>query len=63
MRLKKNQKKLKRLKTIEVCIFILAGAALIGYTITILLGAQKSIFRDMWARFFQPYMPLRPREL
>jgi len=49
--------------TIEGCIFILAGAALIGYTAPIRLGASEKYFRDMWARFFQPYMPLRPGKL
>ncbi|WP_440945025.1 DMT family transporter [Methanosarcina sp. T3] len=49
--------------TIEGCIFILAGAALIGYTAPIRPGASEKYFRDMWARFFQPYMPLRPGKL
>ncbi|WP_048134949.1 DMT family transporter [Methanosarcina sp. 1.H.T.1A.1] len=49
--------------TIGGCLFILSGAALIGYSAPIRLGASEKYFRDMWARFFQPYIPLRPRKL
>ena len=49
--------------TIGGCLFILAGAALIGYNSPIRPGASEKYFRDMWARFFQPYMPLRPGKL
>ena len=48
--------------TIGGCLFILAGAALIGYG-PIRPGASETYFRNMWARFFQPYMPLRPGKL
>ncbi|MDY9926744.1 MAG: DMT family transporter [Methanosarcina sp.] len=49
--------------TIGVCLFILAGAALIGYNAPIRQGASEKYFRDIRARFFQPYMPLRPGKL
>jgi len=49
--------------TIEGCLFILAGAALIGYNNPIRQGASEKYFRNMWARFFQPYMPLRPGKI
>jgi drug/metabolite transporter (DMT)-like permease len=49
--------------TIGGCLFILAGAALIGYNAPIRQGASEKYFRDMWSRFFQPYMPLRPGKL
>lgn len=49
--------------TIGGCLFILAGAALIGYSAPIRPGASEKYFRDVWARFFQPYMPLRPGKL
>ncbi|KKH45549.1 hypothetical protein EO95_16175 [Methanosarcina sp. 1.H.T.1A.1] len=39
--------------TIEGGLFILAGAALIGYSTPIRPGASEKYFRDMWARFFQ----------
>ncbi|KKG17023.1 hypothetical protein EO98_18685 [Methanosarcina sp. 2.H.T.1A.6] len=40
--------------TIGGCLFILAGAALIGYSAPIRQGASEKYFRDRWARFFQP---------
>lgn len=49
--------------TIGGCLFILAGAALIGYSAPIRPGASEQYFRGMWARFFQPYIPLRPGKL
>lgn len=49
--------------TIGGCLFLLAGAALIGYSSPVHQGASEKYFRDMWARFFQPYMPLRPGKL
>ncbi|AKB21694.1 DMT family transporter [Methanosarcina sp. WH1] len=49
--------------TIGSCLFILAGAALIGYNAPIRPGASEKYFRNVWARFFQPYMPLRPGKL
>lgn len=49
--------------TINGCLFILAGAALIGSSGSVQLGVYEKYFRDMWGRFFQPYMPLRPGKL
>lgn len=49
--------------TINGCLFILAGATLIGSSDLIQPGVYEKYFRDMWARFFQPYMPLRPGKL
>ncbi|WP_048124941.1 DMT family transporter [Methanosarcina lacustris] len=48
--------------TIGGCLFILAGAALTGYGPS-RPGASEKYFRDMWTRFFQPYIPLRPGKL
>lgn len=52
-----------QLNTIGGCLFILAGAALIGSSDLIQPGTSEKYFRDIWARFFQPYMPLRPGKL
>jgi drug/metabolite transporter (DMT)-like permease len=49
--------------TINGCLFILAGAVLIGRSDSIQPGVYEKYFRDMWARFFQPYIPLRPGKL
>lgn len=49
--------------TIGGCLFILAGAALIGSSSSIQQGIPEKYFRDLWARFFQPYIPLRPGKL
>jgi hypothetical protein len=49
--------------TVNGCLFILAGAALIGSSDSIQLRVYEKYLRDMWARFFQPYMPLRPGKL
>ncbi len=45
--------------TVGGCLLILAGAALIGSSTSIQQGIPEKYFRDVWARFFQPYMPLR----
>ncbi len=52
-----------QLNTIGGCLFILTGAALIGSSDLILPGISEKYFRDIWARFFQPYIPLRPGKL
>lgn len=49
--------------TVGGCLLILAGAALIGSSTSIQQGIPEKYFRDVWARFFQPYMPLRPGKL
>ncbi|WP_410507051.1 DMT family transporter [Methanosarcina hadiensis] len=49
--------------TVNGCLFILAGAALIGSSGLIQPRIYEKYFRDTWARFFQPYMPLRPGKL
>jgi drug/metabolite transporter (DMT)-like permease len=49
--------------TINGCLLILAGAILIGSSDSVQLGVYERYCRDMWARFFQPYMPLRPGKL
>ncbi|MPM88192.1 hypothetical protein SDC9_135293 [bioreactor metagenome] len=49
--------------TVNGCLFILAGAALIGSSDSVQTGIYEKYFRDTWARFFQPYMPLRPGKL
>ncbi|HWR25599.1 MAG TPA: EamA family transporter, partial [Methanosarcina sp.] len=49
--------------TIEGCLFILGGAALISCDFPKLSKILKGHFQGVWAKFFQPYMPLRPGKL
>jgi drug/metabolite transporter (DMT)-like permease len=49
--------------TIVGCLFILGAAALIRNSTSIQPGTSEKYFQDMWARFFQPYMPFRPGKL
>jgi drug/metabolite transporter (DMT)-like permease len=49
--------------TIEGCLFILGGAALTGCDASKTPKILKDYFKIIWAKFFQPYMPLRPGKL
>ncbi len=49
--------------TIEGCIFILAGAVIVGYSTPTWPNNSKEYFRDVWNRFFQPYISMRRGKL
>jgi len=49
--------------TIGGCVFILAGAVMIGYSTPRWPKISKEYFHDIWDRFFQPYMSMRRGKL
>lgn len=49
--------------TIEGCLFILGGAALIACDASKIQKTLKDYFQGIWANFFQPYIPLKPGKL
>lgn len=45
--------------TIGGCVFILAGAVIVGYSTPSWPKNSKEYFQTVWDRFFQPYMSMR----